>query len=295
MQTIDFEQLDLTSDDTFFHFSPKKFETDIEQQGLQPRIGDNSKGSESVPKVFVSRSGEAVLRMLLTFIRRSMWAVDDSKNGQVPGYPNRVNRNDEKSIKECMFYLVREYFKKCNYYNISDVRRTSIHDYLYMQEDERKSIDFVDNDVHDNGYQMSKPNSHLINGRSVPLEKIKKITINDNYNTSALDIIMRTIEKNRELRFLGEQVEIFSIEELKKNMIVNNDDQYRKLALNWNDREYYADSNDTAFFFAENGEKVILGRAETSWIDEFYDYCKEREKEGNNIKRTPDIDDDGDR
>ena len=73
MELVNLKNLD--RENTYFHFTSIKNIEDIEKSGLVPKIGGESKGVETTPKIYFSKGTDGVLKLWNTWLKYEMNAM----------------------------------------------------------------------------------------------------------------------------------------------------------------------------------------------------------------------------
>ena len=155
---ISINEIDL--DNALFHFHPQAFYEEVQNHGLQPRIGDNANGIEKTEKVFFSKGIDGILKLWDVWLK---WEMKHAFNGdnKYPGlfenvqeradmknywHQNLPTNGDYKEIKK-FFHDFPEKYKQ-RFFDIIIPQKIQSQDYYILNIEDGKEYD--SNDIDEN-------------------------------------------------------------------------------------------------------------------------------------------------
>ncbi len=148
---ISINEIDL--DNALFHFHPREFYEEVQNHGLQPRIGDNANGIEKTEKVFFSKGIDGVLKLWDVWLK---WEMKHAFNGdnKYPGlfknaqeradmenywHQNVPANGDYKEIKNFFYNFPEKYKQK--FFDIIILQKIQNQDYYILDIEDGKEYD----------------------------------------------------------------------------------------------------------------------------------------------------------
>ena len=207
---IDINSIDFSDKDLILHLSKKSYEPGIDENGLIPQIGENSKGNlgnEKTAKVFFTKSIDGTLM----YLNRGVCIFNDIvEQNEIEDYSEGVysyfsdvynkcmQNNDIKGDKKKIsFELMKEYLKRAIFYKCN-INKSTKDEYEKMSEEQKDNVDYLLDDINEeSGTIHPISNMHTISGKGISKDKLQKITVDG--KDSALDVFKLLMEKYKKL------------------------------------------------------------------------------------------------
>lgn len=207
---IDINSIDFSDKDLILHLSKKSYEPSIDENGLIPQIGENSKGdlgNEKTAKVFFTKSIDGTLMYLN---RTACIFSDIVDQNEVENYSkgvysyfsdvyNKCMQNDDikGDKKKISFELMKEYLNKAIFFKCN-INKSTKDEYEKMSEEQKNNVDYLLDDLNEErGTVHAINNMHTISGKGISKDKLQKITVDG--KDSALNVFKVLMEKYKKL------------------------------------------------------------------------------------------------
>ncbi len=206
----DISQIDIKH--TFFHYTDKKNLDTIFENGLEPRIGENSLYVEKTPKIFFVEGEKGIITIMDVWLR---WLTSKCGTSKLVYCLGTFYMRTPFCIKNIPDNIVKKKLKNIKKRNIVYKKMKNILDNsVFLILDLEENIDFSYNDIDevkntyyssflkllypsDSNLKDSKIeywNMHTYSNKIIKAEKISLLKENDNYNAN--NILINIIERN---------------------------------------------------------------------------------------------------
>lgn len=206
----DISQIDMQH--TFFHYTSKKNLDTILENGLEPRIGENSLYVEKTPKIFFVEGEKGIITIMDVWLR---WLTSKCGTSKFVYWLGTFYMRTPFCIKNIPSNIVKKKLKNIKKRNmIYEKMKNILDNSIFLILDLKEDIDFCYNDIDEvkNTYYSSflkllypsdsnlrNPkieywNMHTYSNKIIEVEKIS--LLKDNNNDNANDILINIIERN---------------------------------------------------------------------------------------------------
>lgn len=170
MVEVNIEDIDVNSENSYFHFTKREYLESIEKNGLRAQIGDASELVKDKSRVCLSRGGKGILGIKNSFL----FEFKNLRICDIPsGYRDYFNIEDFSSEEKIEIKDIYDAFEK------------RFKDEVYLLVDAREGEDFKSEDVYGSSSDFDIKG---IENHDISKDKLKKV-VSPNGSDTAFDII----------------------------------------------------------------------------------------------------------